>query len=163
MGAGISVRDNYLMSVEFRGPSWTPCRVAFLRQVWRRYREELEEIILRHPAIFGEYERGSTDFDYLGVQSRGNQEIDEWGCTWEFVKDGITGQVVRHPLEEWSRLEGYRPPGYPMWGPPDGGGRPIRRSWYMVERSLEDARREGRLTVGSVPHGFMYMRLFFLR
>lgn len=159
----MSVRENFLRAVEMRSPEWIPCRVSFLHQVWRKYREDLEALVLRHPAIFGNYVPDSTDYDYLGVQYRGNRVIDEWKCVWLYAKDGMTGQVVEHPLDDWGKLSSYRPPEYPLWGPPDGGGRPIKASWYWVDRSLRKAREEGRLTVGSVPHGFMFMRLQFLR
>ena len=159
----MEARENYLRTVEFRDPEWIPCRISFLRQVWRKHRERLVDLILRHPAIFPNYQTGDADFDFLGVQYRGNLEIDEWKCTWRYIEDGMTGQVVGHPMDDWSKLAPYQPPDYPLWGPPDGGGRPIKRSWSKVAKALKEARREGRLACGSVPHGFMFMRLQFLR
>ncbi len=42
-----------------------------------------------------------------------------------------------------------------MWGP---------RDWEQAKRSLEGAKRRGELAQGGgLPHGFMYMRLFYLR
>lgn len=134
-----------------REPKWIVCRISFARATWRKYREDLEDIIVRHPEIFGEYERGSQDFDYLGVQYEGNRSIDEWGCVWYYAKDGITGQVVKHPLENWEHLKTYKPPKYPLWGPPDGGGRPIKSSWFWIRKTLEEARKKGKLTVGYCP------------
>jgi hypothetical protein len=159
----MSRRENFLRTVEFGTPRWIPCRVNLLRQTWKRHRENLEDIVLRHPVLFGNYSKGKTDFDHLGVQYAGNVALDEWGCTWKFIKDGITGQVVEHPIVEWDDLSSYRPPEYPLWGPPDGGCRPISRSWRRVERDIRRARNEGRLASGNVPHGFMFMRLFYLR
>jgi hypothetical protein len=156
-------RENFLRAVEMNGPEWIPCRVNLLRQVWNKYRENLEDVVAGHPAIFGEFRRGSVDFDYLGVQYAGNLAMDEWKCTWSFVKDGITGQVVGHPIDSWGKLSKYRPPDYPLWGPPDGGCRPIPRSWHRVDETLRREREEGKLTVGGIPHGFMFMRLFYLR
>jgi hypothetical protein len=169
----ISRRDNYLRAAELRNPEWIPCRVIFLRQVWKKYREKLEDLVLKHPSVAsperpwshqsGAPGKGNVDFDFLGVQYRGNREVDEWKCVWHYVKDGMTGQVVERPLGDWGNLDTYEPPDYPLWGPPDAGGRPIRRSWYQVEKSLRADREAGRLAAGTVPHGFMFMRLFFLR
>jgi uroporphyrinogen-III decarboxylase len=35
---------------------------------------------------------------------------DDWGCRWAATTKKNMGQVIGHPLEEWSRLSSYRPP-----------------------------------------------------
>jgi uroporphyrinogen-III decarboxylase len=35
---------------------------------------------------------------------------DDWGCRWLHSDRKNMGQVVYHPLEEWTRLPGFRPP-----------------------------------------------------
>jgi len=35
---------------------------------------------------------------------------DDWGCGWTATEQKNMGQVVHHPLEEWSKLASYRPP-----------------------------------------------------
>ncbi len=35
---------------------------------------------------------------------------DDWGCVWAVTKKKNMGQVVYHPLEDWSKLDSYRPP-----------------------------------------------------
>ena len=35
---------------------------------------------------------------------------DDWGCIWEVTDVKNMGQVARGPLEDWSRLDSYRPP-----------------------------------------------------
>ncbi len=39
-----------------------------------------------------------------------NPEPDDWGCLWAKTELKNMGQVVHHPLEQWSALAGYRPP-----------------------------------------------------
>jgi hypothetical protein len=39
-----------------------------------------------------------------------NAVADDWGCQWRRTEITNMGQVVGHPLEEWSKLESYRPP-----------------------------------------------------
>ena len=37
--------------------------------------------------------------------------MDDWGCLWKRTEEKPNmGQVVTHPLEDWPRLDGYRPP-----------------------------------------------------
>ena len=35
---------------------------------------------------------------------------DDWGCGWKVTETKNMGQVVHHPLEDWARLDTYRPP-----------------------------------------------------
>lgn len=158
----MSDRENYLRCAEMRGPERMPCSVG-VHHVWFKYRHALEDLVLRHPAIFGKYERGSTDFDNLGVRYRGNMTIDEWRCVWKFVKDGISGQVVESPIDDWDKFESYEPPDYPLWGPPSGAGREMNQSWYWAGKRMREAREKGDLARGGLPHGFMWMRLYYLR
>jgi uroporphyrinogen-III decarboxylase len=39
-----------------------------------------------------------------------NPEPDDWGCRWKRTEVKNMGQVVGHPIEDWSALSTYRPP-----------------------------------------------------
>ena len=39
-----------------------------------------------------------------------NPTMDDWGCQWRRTEVKNMGQVVGHPLADWSRLSGYRLP-----------------------------------------------------
>ncbi len=39
-----------------------------------------------------------------------NPGTDDWGCQWATTDRKNMGQVVIHPLADWSALQGYRPP-----------------------------------------------------
>jgi hypothetical protein len=30
---------------------------------------------------------------------------DDWGCLWYNAQDGILGQVIEHPLENWADMK----------------------------------------------------------
>jgi len=128
---------------------------------WHRYREKLEELVLRHPSIFPRYKKGSVNFDDFGLQRRNKPVLDEWGCLWNFLVDGLDGQVVKHPLEDWKAFESFRAPD------PDARKDALYCSypsnWEEIRRKIEKDRKEGLTTFGSVPHGFMFMRLHYLR
>lgn len=102
--------ENYFRAIEFRSPAWIPVRVSLMPATWRKYREALEEIVIRHPRIFGEYQRGSRNFDEFQGTYREGTHIDEWGCVWKNVQAGLNGIVIRHPLEKWDAFENYNPP-----------------------------------------------------
>jgi len=159
----MNLRENYLRTVEMGGPEWIPCQVALTPLIWHTYRERLEDLVIEHPRVFGEYRRGSRDFDDFGIRRKGNIYGDEWGCVWYFLRDGLQGQVIKHPLEDWRALESYRPPDPLSYGafPREGG--PFHLRFEDARRQLLEARRTGRLAVGSCPHGFLFQRLYYLR
>ncbi|MGA2618948.1 MAG: uroporphyrinogen decarboxylase family protein [Thermoguttaceae bacterium] len=41
-------------------------------------------------------------FDHVGE--------DDWGCGWAVTEMKNMGQVVHHPLQDWAKLDSYRPP-----------------------------------------------------
>jgi len=153
----ITERENWLRTVEFRDPEWIPCDVGFSQQTWREHREALEEIVLRHPLLFPDYQPGSTDFDAIeGIPYHlGDNHLDTWGCVWRNINEGLEGQCVGHPLEDWAALATYQPPD-PLtqhdWGDED---------WDAIARQVTEQKARGQLATGF--GGRLFDRLYFLR
>jgi hypothetical protein len=150
------MRDNYLKALEFRYPQWIPCSVGFSPATWKKYRDRLEDVVIAHPLIFGSYERGSVDFDAMPPGFRqGEYYADNWGCVWYNVLGGIEGQVVKHPLGEWSALDGYEPPD--LLTKYERGD----RDWDKVKDQIRWRRMEGLIAGGDGER--LFDRLYFLR
>jgi uroporphyrinogen decarboxylase len=153
------IRENYLRALEFRNPEWIPCSIGFSPATWKTFREKLEDIVVRYPLIFGSYERGSKNFDEMPVVHRkGEYYTDNWGCVWYNIQEGLEGQVVGHPLEDWKTLETYQSP-----DPLTKTERDEREKdyWEKVKRDIEERREKGLLTVGGGER--LFDRLYFLR
>ena len=153
-------RDNFLRAVEFRYPDWIPCSVDIAPPVWRKYRERLEEVVLKYKSIFPWFKKGSVNYDWVGHRVKGTIFVDDWGCVWAFGEDGLQGQVVKHPLSDWSKLKELKVPD-PDKGVCVEGGPTI--PWEEIEESVEKTRREGGLVVIGLSHGFFFQRLYYLR
>jgi uroporphyrinogen decarboxylase len=150
---------NYLKAVAFDFPEWTPCRVSLMPATWIKYRDALEELVLAHPRLFPGYVRGSKDFDLLeNPLYQPGQRKDCWGTVWENTEPGLDSYPIRYPLADWQAWGTYRPPA------PLLEDMFAQRDWGMVQKGFEEARARGDLVVGGgLWHGFMYMRLFYLR
>ena len=159
----ISKRENYLRAVEMRGPEWIPCSVSLQIATWHKYRDKLEDLVIRHPFIFGDYQRGSINFDYFGVRCKGKVYKDEWGCVWYHAQDGLAGQVKLHPLEDWKSLDSYKPPDpLKLRGPPLADYQPIE-SWEQARKRIREDKKRGRLAMGYLPHDTLFQRIYDLR
>jgi len=61
---------------------------------------------------------GETDFfgvGYVPGMTRISEEksLDEWGCLWKSWGQGLIGEPIGHPIEDWSQFDSYK------WPDPD--------------------------------------------
>ena len=105
-------RENWLRAIEYRTPEWIPCWVQLAPIAWKHYTHALEDLVAAHPLVFPGFTAGAIkDFSRMPVGYRkGEVMTDKWGCQRLCLEDGIAGQAVSHPLEEWSALASYTPP-----------------------------------------------------
>jgi len=150
--------ENYLRAAHFGNPEWIPCRVSIMPGTWKKYREEVEEIVLRHPKIFPGYKKGERNFDEMPTTYREGEHTDAWGCVWKNIAEGLDGAVVRSPLENWDAMDEYSPP-----DPLTQGDWGKQVDWEKVKENFKRVKAEGGLARGGLTHGFMYMRLYYLR
>jgi hypothetical protein len=150
---------NYLKTLYFAIPEWTPVVVSLMPATWMKYRTALEEIVLAHPRIFPGYRRGDRDFDAIPnpLYALG-RHTDCWGVVWQNIEHGLDSIPIVHPLTDWAALANYTFPD------PDRDGLFSPRDWAQVAQQLQAAKARGDLAESSpLPHGFFYMLLFYLR
>ncbi|MBI4243362.1 MAG: hypothetical protein HY606_04655 [Planctomycetes bacterium] len=152
----ITERENYLKAIEFKNPEWIPIHARLSPVTWHKYREGLEEIVLKHPLIFIDYKKGSINFDEFPPCFReGEYYRDNWGCLWFNTYGGLEGQVVEHPLSDWKTLDVFKPPD-PLKKSERGD-----RDWDNIKRDVEEARKKGLPVRGTGER--LFDRLYFLR
>jgi uroporphyrinogen decarboxylase len=156
----LTERENYLRNARFQGPDWIPAVVSISGASRAQLGRELEEVLVRHPTLFPNFVPGQIDYstyDFGPAHRASEYFTDAWGCIWHSEVDGLEGVVVNAPLADWEALETFVPPDpLVQWdrGPAD---------WEGARRQLEEARAAGRVAAGSLPHGFLFMRLYYLR
>jgi hypothetical protein len=152
--------ETYLRALTFTSPEWTPVVVSLMPATWMKYRADLEELVLAHPRLFPGYHRGERDFDAIpNPLYAAGSHVDCWGIVWENIAHGLDSLPVEHPLADWAALEHYAPPDPLVDG--QFGPRP---SWEALRGELAARRAQGLLAEGNpLPHGFLYMLLYYLR
>ena len=146
----LTVRENFMRNASLQGHEWLPQYVAINGAYWRETREELEDICLRHPILCPGFEKGNTDFGACVLPPEQRVSTDAWGCEWEWEFDGFCGQVLGHPLADWESFQRWQPPEPPAFGDEQ-------------RRALEEKRSRGELTSFGTEHGFLFLRLGYLR
>jgi len=153
-----TMRDNYLRAAKFNYPYFIPSFVSIPLSTWRKYGEKLASVVEKHKLIFPWFRRELFNLD--AFPKRPPVYRDEWGCTWRYTVDGLQGIVVENPLKDWRELERFEPPD-PDLGLPREGEPPI--PWSEVEAFIRSVKGAGGLAVGFMPHGFLFLRLTYLR
>ncbi|HUU54078.1 MAG TPA: hypothetical protein VMY87_04085, partial [Armatimonadota bacterium] len=104
-------RENYLRTAAFQGGEWIPCDIHISPASWTSLREDLEDVIARHPTIFPGFQKGRHDYanwEFGPAHRSGEHFTDAWGCVWDNIWAGLEGQVIEHPLPDWSALATYQ-------------------------------------------------------
>jgi hypothetical protein len=99
-------------AIEMSGPDRIPVKHSTLPGAFLKYGALLEEIYRKYPSDIV-YLPMANEEEYspqLRVESR-----DRWGCVWYRTRDDFKGQVIRHPLDDWSKLTSYQFPDPLNW------------------------------------------------
>ncbi|MHC1695867.1 MAG: uroporphyrinogen decarboxylase family protein [Eubacteriales bacterium] len=152
-------RQNYIETARFGKPEYIPMSIGFNPAMWAVYKEDLEEVVLRHPTIFN-YTKGSVDYNnmyFSTVELDDTKVTDAWGCKWIYPLRYMDGAVVGHPLENFEYFDRYIPPVSPY--------KKVytRNEWCTELEAVEANKRAGILVSGSTDHGIMLLRHTYLR
>ncbi len=113
-------RERVIRSIEFTGPDRIPFTHAYLDGTMKRYKKDLVELLKEFPQDFGPSDHSEELKKFEGEEFKGEdyrrEYTDEWGTVWLDRYDGILGQILRHPLEDWNNLKDYVPPEAPAIG-----------------------------------------------
>lgn len=147
---GLTERENFRRNASLHGHEWIPSRVLISGATWAQEREAMEDVCLRHPLLFPGFRKGEIGFERYKRRPEDKLQIDEWGCGWHAELDGLIGVVEQSPLRDWDAFASWRAPEPKPLSDPE-------REEFMAARA-----RDAVATV-SVPHGFFFMRLHYLR
>jgi len=151
---------NLVKTIRFERPDWIPATVSILPATWMKYGEDVEAVVLEHPKLFPHYQRGAFKNQKLQRHYRKGRWRDAWGVLWDNIEEGMAAIPVESeaPLRDWAALDDFRPPD-PL--SVDDHGEPV--DWEARAAGVARTKENGGLASGGLVHGFMFMRLFYLR
>jgi hypothetical protein len=142
-------RENKLRAIRFERPDYIPVIFAVSESVFRHYDPHaVEEVLESHPIIAG---KNAMRWDLVPKNSlevdKKQLYTDEFGVLWEGAIDGIRGVIKKHPLEDFSKIKGYRFPPLPAFDAD------------AERKHVAKSKEEGHFTAASLPHGHTFLRL----
>lgn len=138
-------REDFLRWVTMKGGVGIYSRVIITNPVWRQYGRALDWLEGFSPYVDVSIGRQSDRQAYSST-------ADCWGCGWIYPLEALDGQCVGHPIRSWPDLSAYSPPS------PDAYA-----DWGQARAAVEQSRLEGRVAVGGTDHGFVFLRMTYLR
>ena len=93
----MGLHEDRIKAINFAGPELIPVSVSFLPAAWMKYREALDEVVARHPALFGPKNQ-DRDYDAVGGTYVEGKHVDAWGCVWSNLQTGMEAIVTGHPV-----------------------------------------------------------------
>ncbi|OQB75169.1 MAG: methylcobalamin:coenzyme M methyltransferase [candidate division TA06 bacterium ADurb.Bin131] len=138
-------RERMLRCIELRGDGEIFSSVSIAWPVWEKHAEFFEKIKNECPDV--KIFAGKDE-----TRRAGNKIRDKWGCLWIYPIDYLDGQVIEHPLDDWSKLDTYIPPDPDKYV-----------DWEKAKKDVKEAKEKGILTGGGIDHGFFFLLLTYLR
>lgn len=154
----MTYKENYLRAVRFERPDWIPMTFAVNDACYHTYPQDaLFELMERHPLLFPDFKKPPLPYcpKYAAVARKDAPYRDDFGCVWETTMDGITGTVVKHPLESWDAFDTYQRPNPDVCmgiGPVD---------WEKIRKDFSSSPEK--LHMGSLRHGHTFLQLCDIR
>jgi uroporphyrinogen decarboxylase len=150
---GQKFRDTLLMEGTGEVPVWG----GFSLATWIRYGDELHNLLDHYPAVqFGRIPRGVDPHTLVGPANRlGPDYLDNWGCTWKCIREGMEGQIMEHPLAEIRHLRHYRAPDPLIYTEREF------HNWGAFVHGCQESRATGEVV--TIPGERFFERVHFLR
>ncbi|MBE6951219.1 MAG: hypothetical protein E7451_07770 [Ruminococcaceae bacterium] len=92
---------DFLKAIRLESPEVIPTTVGLLPAFWIRRGKDAEELVRRFPQLFpAGYSVDWSDPTAIAHGTyRVGEHIDEWGCVWSNVNEGMEAIVTGHPIK----------------------------------------------------------------
>ena len=151
-------RENYLRTINFNYPQWIPVSIGinFLSMI--EHKQDMESVLTKFPEFFPGFKAGTVNYSQYGDGSIDIVENDTWGYKWHYRMVGIEGCVIDPPIDDWSKFDTYQAPDSDIYL--DKGG---KRDWETEFAQIAAQKQSGEPVTRGLIHGFMFLRLQYLR
>ena len=138
-------KQKFLDSITLQGTGEIASSVSIIDTIRQQHRAVLEKV---------QKECSHVSVGYAKDESRkaGARIRDQWGCLWIYPLDYMDGQVIEHPLKDWSTLKSYKVPDPATF-----------TNWEQAAKDMESCRKQGKLAMCGTEHGFFFLKLTYLR
>ena len=104
-------RTNLLYkAMTYSYPESLPVSIGILPAAWKKYPDEIREITAGFPQLFGDLSERYDYETYTPATYRFGEHVDDWGCVWSNIEDGMESIVTGHPVKTREDIRALRIP-----------------------------------------------------
>jgi len=102
--------ENRLRSLRFENPEIIPVNIGVLPSVWMKHREAFDDLVADYPQLFSDHTKGRNYDDVWSLTYHEGNHVDNWGCVWQNIEEGMEAIVTGHPYPTRESLKDLMPP-----------------------------------------------------
>lgn len=140
-----SNREQFLRDMTLRGDPIVRSRLSVTYPVYAQFGDRLEALRSVSPYVGVGLARQSA-------RAANSTATDRWGCHWIYPLESLDGICDGHPVQDWSALRAYVPPRADDF-----------TDWTKAAANARAAHERGQVAWGGTDHGFIFLRLTYLR
>ena len=141
----LNEREKFFREMKLTGEPEVHANIHIWYQVWEEFGERINWLEHFSPHV-------SVTIARKTIRTAGSEATDIWGCNWFYPLESHDGLCVKHPIVDWSELRHYQPP------KPEN-----HTNWEQAKTNIAKTKSEGRVAWGGTDHGFIFLRLTYLR
>lgn len=138
-------RERFRRRMALDGDPEVRSHISITYPVWKEYGTALNEL-----ESFSDHVR--VGISRTAGRAANARETDRWGCDWVYPLEALDGICTGHPLASWEALATYAPPDPEAF-----------TDWDQARQNVEQAHARGDAATGGTDHGFVFLRLTYLR
>jgi len=88
-----------LKAMTYDYPEEIPFSIGILPAVWKQHENEIRELVRQYSGFF---HKDYVDYNYreqMSERFRVGSTVDEWGCVWSNIEEGLNSMVTGHPVK----------------------------------------------------------------
>ena len=92
---------DFVKAIRMESPEKIPVTAGFLPAMWIHHGKEAERLVKEYPQFFGKGDAVdySDPFAIANGTYKLGEHVDEWGCVWSNVNEGMEAIVTGHPVK----------------------------------------------------------------
>ena len=138
-------RQQFLQDMALRGDPVVRSRLSVTYPVFAQFGARLEALRGQSPYV-------SVGLARQSARAADTTAVDRWGCHWTYPLESLDGICDGHPLASWASLRTYQPPAADDF-----------TDWSKAAENARAAHARGQIASGGTDHGFIFLRLTYLR